>query len=89
MPARGYLISKMVKLHLGCSFFSAAITSDSVGGFRVTLTALVPVTFGTPPVDEYLSFTVTDGTASPPGIKNGSAYAGSMARVGRDVATAA
>ena len=58
-----YLISSIMKFHFGCFFLIAADTSDSVGFFELTCTDCWVVAFGVPPVDEYFSFTLTDGIA--------------------------
>lgn len=58
-----YEMSRTRKFHFGYFFFIAAATSDSVGGFLLTVTVTVVVEFRlSPPVDEYLIFTVAVAT---------------------------
>jgi len=57
-----YLISMIVKFHLGCFFLMAAATSDSVGFFLLTVTEVeVPEFITAPPVELYRTLTFTVG----------------------------
>lgn len=46
-----------MKFHFGYFLRMAALTSDSVGVFELTVTEVVVIAFGFLPVDEYFTFT--------------------------------